>query len=153
MTWFVRTLFALILLVVYLTISAEGMRWLFETAATPLYKTGLWPLTYLGHFVECRKIDIAQLLCLALLVVVWISWEMIVRIYARNLEMTNERRIVWAAGSVVLACDLVLFWVGISQSSFFGGSSVFSATVFTAMYAGMLILVATWVHMLERKSP
>jgi hypothetical protein len=151
MVWFVRILFGLVLLIVYLTISAEGMRYLFETASMPLYKTGLWPLTYFGRIAEFRKVDLAHLLSLALMVVVWIAWEMIVRIYAHDLELTNERRIIWAAGTAVLICDLTLFWLGISNSSFFAGSSVFSATVITAMYAGMLILVATWVNMLEQR--
>ncbi len=149
MAWLIRLIFGLILLLVYLTISAEGMRSLFETAATPLHKTGLWPLTYLGHFAETRKLDIAHILSLALLVVVWVSWEMIVCYYANEREMTNARRIVWAGGATVLTCDAILFWVGISQSSFFGGSSVFSATLVTALYVAMLVLVATWVNMIE----
>lgn len=40
MSWLVRSIFGLVLLLVYLAISAEGMRSLFDTAATPLHKTG-----------------------------------------------------------------------------------------------------------------
>jgi hypothetical protein len=149
MAWPVRLIFGMVLLLVYLTVSAEGMRGLFETAATPLHKTGLWPLTALGQFAETRKIDIAHVLCLALLVVVWVSWEMIVCYFANEQPMTNPRRIIWAGGAVVLVCDAILFWIGISQSSFLGGSSVFSATLVTALYVAMLVLVATWVNMIE----
>lgn len=149
MAWLVRSLFALVLAIVYLTISAEGMRSLFETAATPLHKTGLWPLTYLGQFDETRKLDLAHVLCVAMLVCVWISWEQLVRFYAQESPLTNARRLVWAGGSVVLVCDGVLFFIGISQSAFFGGSSEFAAGLLTALYVGMLILVATWVNILE----
>lgn len=80
---------------------------------------------------------------------VWVSWEMLVCYFANEQEMTNPRRIVWAGGTVVLVCDAVLFWTGISQSSFFGVSSVFSATLVTALYVAMIVLVATWVNMIE----
>jgi hypothetical protein len=149
MAWLVRCLFGLVLVIVYLTISAAGMRNLFELAATPLYKTGLWPLTYLGQFDETRKLDLAHVLCLTLLVCVWFSWEQIVWFYGAELPLTNARRLVWAGGTVVLLCDAALFWNGISQSAFFSGSSELSATLITALYIGMLVLVATWVNKLE----
>jgi hypothetical protein len=148
--WLVRLFFGLFLLLVYLTISAEGLRALFDTAALPVHKTGLWPLTYFGGFAETRKLDLAHVLCLPLMVCVWVSWEQIVCYFgAERPELTNARRLVWAAGTVVLLCDTVLFWLGISQAGVLGGSSVFAATVVTALYTGMLVLVATWTNMIE----
>jgi len=149
MAWLVRLFAALFLLLAYLVISAEGMRGLFETAATPLYKTGLWPLTHLGRFTETRKLDVAHILCLGLLAVVWVSWEMITGYYGAGHPMTNPRRLVWCAGTVVLVCDAVLFFTGVTQSGFIGGASVFAALVFTALYLGMLVFLATVVNMIE----
>ena len=151
MAWLVRIPFFLVLIVIYLTISAEGLRNLFDTAAIPLHKTGLWPLTYLGNFEETRKLDLAHVLCMALLVCVYVSWEMIVWFYIAELPLTNAKRVVWAGGSLVLLCDAVLFWIGVSQSAFFGDSSYFSATLITVLYVGMLLLVATFVNMIERR--
>lgn len=153
MAWLVRIVVGIVLLIVYLTISAEGMRNLFETSALPLYKTGLWPLTILGNYTETRKLDLAHLLCLAMLVCVWVSWEQIVRQFAWGLPLTNAHRLIWAAGTVILICDAVLFWIGISQSSFFNGSSEFAATLMTALYVGMLVLAATVVIQLEGRIP
>lgn len=151
LAWLVRGISILYLFVVYLTVSSEGLRSLFEMAATPLYKTGLWPLTAFGGYVETRKLDLAHVLSLGMLVVVWVSWEMIVRLYANEAPMTNARRIVWASGTVVLFCDAVLFWNGMSQSSFLGGASLFGASVITAMYVGMLVLLAFFVNLIEGK--
>ena len=150
MSWFIRVFFCLFLLVVYLNISAEGMRALFDLAAMPLHKTGLWPLTYLGNFAETRKIDVAHFLSLGLMVTVWVSWELLTGYYMDGPEMTNHRRVNWAGGTVVLAGDAILFWTGIQQSAFFGGVSIFAATVLTALYVAMLILVANWVNMIRR---
>ncbi|MFO0826139.1 MAG: hypothetical protein U0792_23985 [Gemmataceae bacterium] len=151
MAWGLRLLLVPLLLILYLTFSAEGLRNFSDVAATPLYKTGLWPLTVLGQFAETRKVDVAHLMCGLLMIVVWVSWEMLIEMYVNKKTLNNLWRIIWIAGAVVLVGDAVLFWNGLAHSGLLGGSGVFSATVITAVYVAMMMLIATWVLMLEGK--
>jgi hypothetical protein len=151
MAWFVRIIFALFLLVLYLNISAEGLRAIFDLAATPLHKTGMWPLTILGNYAETRKLDLAHLLSLGLMTTTWVSWELLTGYYMDDQPLSNAQRVNWAGGTVVLIGDAILFWFGVQQSAFFGGVSLFAATLLTALYVTMLVLVANWVNQLQRK--
>ena len=150
--WIVRGGFGALLLIVYLNVSADGMRTLFDPLSRPLCKTGLWPLTLLGNFAETRKLDLAHVLSLTMMLMVLATWEKIAGSFSDGNLMTNDRKLNWAAGTVILSGDAILFFVGITQGGFMGGASIFAGLVLTAIYVALVVCLGNWTSQLSRRT-
>src|SRR5437879_5013965 len=77
--WMIRIVVLLCLIWVYQTITADGLRELFgDILCRRLSRVGFF-LRQLGNYEETRKLDLANLVALLLMVCVWASWEAILR--------------------------------------------------------------------------
>ncbi len=147
--WGLRLFCLLILLVLCQAIVAVGMREKIDLTTTKLHKTGVWPLTLLGDFRETYKLDVANVLAATMMLAVWFAWELLTEDIANSHSANRTRILLWTAGGLLLVCDCVLFFTGVSLAGSYGGSPIFAATVLTAMYLGLLLFLASAVCLLE----
>lgn len=147
--WLVRFAFLPVLILTYVVVSAEGIRSMFDGLATPLHKY----LPWLGQFREFRKLDVAIMIALVLLVWVWLAWEKVVRIYLWPPQrLQNEEKLLWVVGGGLIALDGILFFIGIQAGGGFlvgGIASFFGAVVMTGLYILMLIFAAYLIVKLD----
>lgn len=146
----VRGLFLPVLVLTYVVVSAEGIRTLFDGLATPIHQ--LWPAV--GQWKELRRVDVAQVLAMVLLIFVWLAWEKVVGIYLDPPEhLWNEEKLIWSVGGGLLLLDGILFFIGIKASGGFLVSETatfWGACVMTGLYLLMLIFAAYLIVKITR---
>jgi hypothetical protein len=132
-----------VLVLVAGNVNAEGIRGSLDYAATPLRKIPL--LAFLGEWKETYKTDLAVVLALLLMVVVWVYSEILV-FYLRfpPERFTPERRVNVGFGLGVTGTDALMFFKGVLGGGFLAGTfdSVVSALALTVLYTGAIYLWA-----------
>lgn len=147
--WLLRGGFLPVLILIYVIVSSEGLRSLFDALATPLYKY----VPFMGLYQELRKIDVAVIIALVLLVLVWVTWEKLVRLYlSPPAQILNEEKLLWVVGIGLIVLDATLFFIGIQAGGAFlvsAATSFLGAMVMTALYVLMLIAAAYFIVKLD----
>jgi hypothetical protein len=149
--WWARLAILPFFFFVCVNFNAEGVRNSIEFAATPLYKLPL--LSGLGDFEETRRLDVAIITALGIMVVVWFLFERLVGIYLRApAVMTNEEKLTYYVGIPMLVADSWMFMKGVYNGGLFGGDDFFTAALLTVLYAGSIIVCAWGVHLIRHGS-
>ena len=145
-TWISVTIPVMVLL--YVTMIAEGIRMKFPFWAMPLYKVKGMPKS-MERYDIFHRMDLAIPASIGLLFLVWLFWDYLLQIWItphvfhvrprRNAE--TYKRLVVALGLALLLFDSYMFY---SAMSFMGWGGKFSMTALLATvgYSAALVAVA-----------
>lgn len=158
-------LFNLIVLVplgiVYWTIIASGTRTIAPILATKLYKVPVpGVFAWMRHYVTWRDIDVANVLSLIVLALVWISASLMMHILVygdfqiRGAKSQFVKKFILTAAPVLLLADATLFYVALGETSGFFTDQQFSLTqvIMTILYTTLLVFLAFLEVLLEYRS-
>lgn len=136
--------------VLYISVMADGLRFLIPALSQKLYK--IPGLSWMRDYEATYRLDLAPLFSLFLLLAVYWLWGKILRIWLFDpddddlgLPTANPaavRLIVVSLGLVVLGADMLLFYISMTQASWGGSAFSFSALLATAAYVSVLIFVS-----------
>lgn len=137
---------------VYITIVAEGYRILIPTLSKKIFTLPF--LGFLRQFEDAHRIDLAIVMSVILMFSVVFLWEKLLdrfvfnaherlSSYSRREADTAfaEHQFFFIVGVVILVCDALLFYFGVSNLSWGGGFS-FTAVIATAAYISVILTIA-----------
>lgn len=142
-------------------IVAEGARYIFPALAMKLHRLPLPFVSHLRHFEGVAKLDLANVFAILLPLAAW--WLALINLWillAPEDFYTRWRfhpdmftRAARALGIVVLGCDSVMFYIGVSQQGgILGGSMLsFTAIIATVAYLGAVIFTALISLMIDKR--
>ncbi|MDA1016752.1 MAG: hypothetical protein O3A00_20130 [Planctomycetota bacterium] len=143
----------LVLGVVYLSIIAEGFRMLVPVLGRNLYRLPM--LGWMEDFEGTYELDMASVMAMFMLVAVCSLWDRILTLWVaekigfdhRIREQNNRDSFVLLLGVVVLASDLVLFFVAINEITWSGSglsiTSLFATTAYVAVLVFSIFIAIT----------
>lgn len=145
--WCIVTIPVMVLL--YVTMIAEGIRIKFSFWATPIYKIKGMPKAF-EQFDYLHRLDLALPASIGLLCLVWLSWDQLLQLWIVPADFHIRprqkpevyKRIIVSVALTLLLFDAYMFY---SAMSFMGWGGKFSPTALLATigYAVALIAVAT----------
>ena len=146
--------------VVYWTIIAAGGRMLAPILATKLYKVPVPGLfAWMRHYVTWRDIDIANVLALIVLGVVWLAAGLMMHIHVYGSfrkKGANEsflRGFVLTAAPVLILADAAIFYASLGEVGGIFGNQRFSVSqlIMTILYTAVLMFFAFVEVLLENR--
>jgi hypothetical protein len=148
-----------LLFVIYATISVEGVRQNFQILATPLHKLPFPLFSPLKKFEGWRRMDLALVFAVVILVCCYVSWHLNLRMLLRtDFKLSNRWHsenvaiFIRVVGGMLILSDLFFFFVGIRKASWIGeGGNVFTAIIATVAYLAVLLLISFVTILLEPK--
>jgi len=135
---------------VYGFLVAKGLMNENDDLAALLHKA-IPSLSFLGGYLETRKLAVAHVLAGVMLLAVTFVWEVIIHRLDDEKPPTITRMIVFTVGPILLVAEAICFWIGIRNAGTFGGGSALIATVLTVICACVTILFAAFVNSQRRK--
>ena len=134
--WLVAT--KLIQGMLYFYLVSEGLRRLVPPLAQKI--RNLPGLSWFGDYEATHKLDLAHFFALGLLLVTFLLWGSVLRLWMRS-ERTSiwENQIVAISAIIIITADAVLFYFSIVQFSWGGSQFSLLAILMTAMYVAFLM--------------
>lgn len=154
----------LILGLLYWMIVAEGLRLSISILAMPLRKIPIPGFAVLGQYQETRKLDLACVFALVLMIAVFKLWDANLR-QLYDAESRDEqllanpefhRALLMVLSVILLGADAVMFYVGISNQMEGplggGGGNVLMSLMATVLYVGLVIWVSLESVRLDKRA-
>jgi hypothetical protein len=130
----------LVLGVIYLSVIAEGLRYLVPALGQRLHKLPL--LSSLQDYEETHRLDLAPFFALFLLIAVWYLWERVLHVWLASngdIEWKPEELLIFTLGTVILGSDGLLFYISMTTMGW--GGSIISISAFLASLAYIAVLI------------
>ncbi len=154
--WLWRAFAVGLLLTLYVSVMAKGVVYSFPEFGARLSKSPM--LASLARYEETKTLQVAHAFSLLFLIVVFASWELILRsvcrdekLFARLKKPDNARRIMYCVGAGVLAADCWFYYSGITNSGWKGASLSFSALLATVGFIAVNVAVSLFSVFLSPK--
>ena len=137
--------------IVYWTIIAAGGRMLAPILATKLYKVPVpGVFAWMRHYVTWRDIDIANVLALIVLGIVWLAAGLMMHILVyggfrkRGAKESFLRGFVLTAAPVLILANAALFYASLGETGGIFGNQRFSVSqlIMTILYTTVLVFFA-----------
>ena len=145
--WMWRTFALGILVTLYVSVMARGVAYSFPDFGAKLSKTPF--LAFLARYEETKNLQIAHPFALLFLIVVFVSWEMILRMacgdesaFERFAKPEAAKRIMVCIGTGVLVSDCWFYYSGITNSGWKGAAFSFSALLATVGFLAVNVAVS-----------
>ncbi len=143
--------------ILYAFLLSEGLRLIFAATARKLHTIPF--LSWMKGYEDLHRIDLAMVLAAVLMFVILYVWERLLElmIFEKEnlLEAANEDRessLFLYVGIVILICDAVIFYASIVSLSWGGAKFSFTALVATAMWVGIVLVLAHLTNKLRRRA-
>lgn len=144
--WLWRIFAVGILLILYANVLARGITYSFPDFGTKLAKTPM--LGFLAKYEETKNLQISHAFSVLFLVVVFASWEIILRmacgadkVFDRFEKPEVAKRIMLCIGAAVLCTDCWFYYAGITNSGTWQ-STTFSISALLATIGFIAVNVA-----------
>lgn len=144
--WMWRVFAVGILLVLYANVMSRGITYALPDFGTKLGKTPL--LSFLSRYEETRNLQLAHPFAVLFLVVVFVSWEVLLRMlcgddsaFQRFIKPEAAKKIMVCIGAAVLATDCWFYYSGITNQGWQGAKLSFSALLATVGFIAVNVAV------------
>jgi hypothetical protein len=143
--------------ILYAFLLSEGLRLIFAATARKLHTIPF--LSWMKFYEDLHRIDLAMILAAVLMFVILYVWERLLElmIFEKEnlLEAANDDRessLFLYVGIVILVCDAVIFYASIVSLSWGGAKFSFTALIATAMWVGIVLVLAHLTNKLRRRA-
>ena len=151
--WLVKLVSIPILALIYWIVVAEGLRLMHPVFGTPLSKLPVPGFGLFARYQATYRFDLGHIAAMGIFMCSMILWVLIMKdLFVKNERPDEEpstrfirQRILRTLGLSMLGGDLVLFFVGVSQSVggvLGGGMEIFPSLVLTVVYGSSIVFLA-----------
>jgi hypothetical protein len=139
------------LFLIYVTITVEGVRLNFQVLSTPLHKLPFPLFSMFKHFDGWRRADLAQVFAVVILICVYVSWHLNLRLslrrdfhFSERWQSDNVNIFIRIVGGMLILSDCFFFFEGILHAGAWVGEAggIFTAIVATIAYLAVLLLIS-----------
>lgn len=143
--------------ILYAFLLSEGLRLMFAASARKLHTIPF--LSWMKGYEDLHRLDIATLMAAGFMFIIMFIWERLLDllIYGKRSaveadQQDRESKLFLYVGIGFLVCDAVTFYASIVSLSWGGSKFSFTALIATAMWVGMVIVLAHLTNRLRRRA-